>query len=281
MHRSDRYKHQKPKPKPKPESKPKPQEKPAPRRDSLFPGIAWEDDRGRRLDDEESHASRYRSHSRSHSRFSRTSNASAADPGIRYSLERGDHHELRPSSRVSDASSVGPPIGWDDDISSDGDEDDQDIDELWFPGAHADIGGGWPVPEGEAPMSHIPLVWIVREAQKSGLEFDEEKMQALDCLNGNAAEGNSMPTIEISTSTGNEKIEDGGENQSKFRSLLMGAASKGTLHDCLRFNQGTPAGTVLRWRLMEWLPFRRLDLTDDGKWKPIRWFVPLSSLMKL
>jgi hypothetical protein len=78
-----------------------------------------------------------------------------------------------------------------------------------------------------------------------------------------------MPTIEISTSAGEEKIDGG--SQSRFKKLLIDTAAKGKLHDCLRFNTGSPAGTVIRWRIMEWLPFRRLDLRDDGKWKPIRW----------
>jgi uncharacterized protein (DUF2235 family) len=37
----------------------------------------------------------------------------------------------------------------------------QDIEEVWFPGAHGDIGGGWDLPEGEEPLSHGPLVWMV------------------------------------------------------------------------------------------------------------------------
>lgn len=45
------------------------------------------------------------------------------------------------------------------------DEDDenaeQDIEEVWFPGAHGDIGGGWDLPDGEEPLSHGPLIWMV------------------------------------------------------------------------------------------------------------------------
>ena len=46
--------------------------------------------------------------------------------------------------------------------SDDGDENaEQDIEEVWFPGAHGDIGGGWDLPAGEEPLSHGPLVWMV------------------------------------------------------------------------------------------------------------------------
>lgn len=295
VHRSSRYKH---KPAPKPQVKPAqvklapaksahaiPAERreslfpetrhesivTGPRRDSLFPGTAGQvESRGRKGADEENHAFRYRSHSRAHSNMSHATDASEVDPRMSFGIEDHHHHGYRPPTGASEVSSIAAPIDWDDDLSSDGDEDDQDIEELWFPGGHADIGGGWAVEEGETPLSHVPLVWIVREAKKSGLELDEEKMQALDCLDNTLAEGNNNPMIEISTSTG-EKIEGNGMEQSGFKSRLVDTAIKGKIHDCLRFHSGSPAGTVIRWRLMEWMPFRRLDLTDDGKWKPIRW----------
>lgn len=39
------------------------------------------------------------------------------------------------------------------------DENDQDIDEVWFAGGHGDIGGGWQTTPGEKPASHVPLAW--------------------------------------------------------------------------------------------------------------------------
>lgn len=58
----------------------------------------------------------------------------------------------------------------------------QDIDEVWFPGCHADIGGGWEKLPGETwPLSHAPLVWMVREAERAGLRFDQRKTSKLNC----------------------------------------------------------------------------------------------------
>lgn len=49
----------------------------------------------------------------------------------------------------------------------------QDIEEVWFPGGHSDIGGGWSRSDKEIWMlSHAPLVWMIHEAMKAGLEFD-------------------------------------------------------------------------------------------------------------
>ena len=56
-----------------------------------------------------------------------------------------------------------PPIPPGDDETDEDEAAAQDIEELWFPGGHADLGGGWPVADGESPLSHGPLVWMVRE----------------------------------------------------------------------------------------------------------------------
>ena len=84
----------------------------------------------------------------------------------------------------------------------DEDEDDideaakQDIEELWFPGCHADLGGGWPLSKGEEnPLSHGPLVWMVREAQRAGLEFDLEKLLRANCCD----EDYNIPSHEITS----------------------------------------------------------------------------------
>jgi hypothetical protein len=215
--------------------------------------------------------SRYRSHSRPRSH---RSHSSVASINVEFSV--------RDTSVVDggDGSSLLLPIDWDDDMSSDGEEDDQDIQELWFPGGHGDIGGGWDIQPGEVPLSHVPLVWIVHEAQRSGLSFDPEKMEIFDCLDDSKGpSANDIPTIELSTAiTGDEeittsKIELG--NKAHFKAILRNTINNATVHDSLRFGGGLAWGGTLRWKLMEFLPFRRLDLGDNGKWKPIRWFVSL------
>lgn len=46
----------------------------------------------------------------------------------------------------------------------------QDIEQVWFAGVHADIGGGYP--ETESGLSKFPLAWMVQEAAAHGLEID-------------------------------------------------------------------------------------------------------------
>ena len=193
-------------------------------------------------------------------------------------------------------------------LDDDEDEDEtaeQSIEELWFPGGHADLGGGWPLSDGEeSPLSHGPLVWMVREAQRAGLDFDPEKMFQLKCCNEdfNMAlptlmrnQGRSIPEVQITSSPDSPKpsdlfrsphsdVEQPGwapglqpeaPKQSRFHDTLHKAATKGVLHDCLEFNNGFGKSSVITWKMMEYLPFRRMDLKPDGSWKAISLPLPM------
>lgn len=101
----------------------------------------------------------------------------------------------------------------------DDDEDEaanQDIEELWFPGCHADLGGGWRLADGEeSPLSHGPLVWMVREAQRAGLEFDRGKLFRFKCCDEDydipshsiVSDGPSLPQIQVSKPFSSPKSE--------------------------------------------------------------------------
>lgn len=184
-----------------------------------------------------------------------------------------------------------------------GEEDDddeaaeQDIEELWFPGCHADLGGGWPLTDGEeAALSHGPLVWMVREAQRAGLDFNSEMMIKLKCCDDNYSNwpdstdstqlgDPNVPEVQV-TSSSNPNIFDSPKSEScapgwvsglqpeepkrsEFHKFLHTASTKGILHDCLEFGGGLGRTSVLSWRIMEWLPFRRMDLKADGSWVAI------------
>ncbi|KAF2456700.1 hypothetical protein BDY21DRAFT_392908 [Lineolata rhizophorae] len=201
--------------------------------------------------------------------------------------------------------------GYDDE--SDEDETAQDIQEVWFAGCHADIGGGWPLNEGEhAALSHVPLVWMVREARRAGLRFDEEKLRALNCCPPDGfdeykrARGVNLPSIAVKPaspdgsderrpSNGDDAPADGaaaagatagngapappGGGQQhpqghRFLEALHLAGTRGRMHDVLRFDNGVGPASVVSWNLMEYLPFRRMDLQADGSWKSIAWPLP-------
>ena len=54
-----------------------------------------------------------------------------------------------------------------------------DLKQVWFAGAHSDVGGGHvPGPDG-ASLSYIPLEWMLREASAAGLGFESHLMRGL------------------------------------------------------------------------------------------------------
>jgi hypothetical protein len=200
----------------------------------------------------------------------------------------------------------------------------QDIEEVWFAGCHADIGGGWPLGQGEdAALSHVPLVWMVREAQRAGLNFDDVKVHSLNCSHTEPHNPSveappeappkprrqtlmHIPTIEIDPVSpspelpkcpnlkssfsqigkGNGEADEKGEAEveatyhhhyhlnSKFHMHLHAASTQGKTHDVLQFHNGVPRLSVISWNIMEYLPFRRMDLQADGTWKSITWPLP-------
>lgn len=48
--------------------------------------------------------------------------------------------------------------------------DDQTLEQVWFAGAHSDVGGGYPEPE----LAEIALLWMVDRARACGLAFDPD-----------------------------------------------------------------------------------------------------------
>lgn len=93
----------------------------------------------------------------------------------------------------------------------------------------------------------------------------------------NIPHSNSSPNIR--TTTLDEKAEKSEELvdtpvKSRYQHLLDFSATKGQIHDVLQFNNGAGAIGVISWNLMEYLPFRRMDLRPDGSWEAITWPLP-------
>ncbi|PHH85383.1 hypothetical protein CDD83_480 [Cordyceps sp. RAO-2017] len=192
---------------------------------------------------------------------------------------------------LSDAGPDGEGLDGDDD----GDDDNQDIDEVWFAGGHGDVGGGWQALDDRKSTSHVPLAWIVREAIKAGLPFDLDKVAEMGCMHDAAQEfGGGRPrsrnpdirvqdesdgvqqdprSPDMSPDMDDEKGWGARDRPSRFHGL-MHKAHTSPIHDSLVYGGGLGTVAVTAWNFMEWLPFRRMDLQQDGSWKPIRWPLP-------
>ena len=154
------------------------------------------------------------------------------------------------------------------------------------------------MPPGEVPLSFAPLVWMVREARKAGLQFDYEQMVKMNCIDPSGDDllpdlepyhSSSQPIPQFKVTVASPLANGAGSPdwfpptpsrtekepaQSKLYHTLEVAATRGRIHDCLCFNNGLPASSVISWKIMEWLPFRRMDLQADGSWSSISWPLP-------
>lgn len=50
----------------------------------------------------------------------------------------------------------------------------QTVQELWFPGVHSDIGGGYP----DDAVAYAPLLWIAEEARQAGVQWNDDELEA-------------------------------------------------------------------------------------------------------
>jgi uncharacterized protein (DUF2235 family) len=53
----------------------------------------------------------------------------------------------------------------------------RDVKQVWFPGVHCDVGGGYP--EAESGLSKIALAWMLDEAEAAGLLVDQVKRREI------------------------------------------------------------------------------------------------------
>ncbi|TKA30276.1 hypothetical protein B0A54_15354 [Friedmanniomyces endolithicus] len=155
-------------------------------------------------------------------------------------------------------------------------EGEQDILELWFAGQHGDIGGGWTLGPGEdRPASDLPLIWMLGEARKAGMPFDEDKLQASELLFHDLTQPAEVPVMrpgDQALRQSHSGMSSGPKMCSREDMDRLETATK--LHDSLVFGGGLSRKSVLSWQLMEYLPMRRMDLQPDGSWKPIAWPLP-------
>jgi len=61
----------------------------------------------------------------------------------------------------------------------------KDLKQVWFPGVHGDVGGGYP--EAESGLSKIALRWMLKEAIGAGLLVDPGRMDVILGMGGNYA----------------------------------------------------------------------------------------------
>jgi uncharacterized protein (DUF2235 family) len=67
-------------------------------------------------------------------------------------------------------------------------EGPKDLKQVWFPGVHSDVGGGYP--EEQSGLAKIALAWMLREAMAANLQTDPARV---DLVLGRAGGGYAEP----------------------------------------------------------------------------------------
>ncbi|OAA45084.1 hypothetical protein ISF_09612 [Cordyceps fumosorosea ARSEF 2679] len=164
--------------------------------------------------------------------------------------------------------------------------DDEDIQEVWFPGNHGDVGGGWPAldnnPLDQNNLEKMTLwqlvknFWTSRKAQGASGSLDDDRLQMSDI-----PLAWMIHQVELIGDKDTRAAVHWGRSLDKFKALMddrdkrKEEAETGFMHDCLAFGYGTGFIKVLMWKFMEWLPFiTRWELDgvdpDDKGWKNMR-----------
>ncbi|KAL8921769.1 MAG: hypothetical protein Q9208_005526 [Pyrenodesmia sp. 3 TL-2023] len=132
--------------------------------------------------------------------------------------------------------------------------DDSVVKEVWFAGAHGDIGGGWPLEEGQTQtLSTLPLKWMLDEIR--GLPESDGKIE-----------------FESQKSHKEPKVDTSGHKLNDFilEPQVKGAPTFPKPHDELKFGRAksgfmSMVATAF-WKLIEYIPlFSRLEYKDE-KW---------------
>ncbi|KAK5988422.1 hypothetical protein PT974_12576 [Cladobotryum mycophilum] len=152
----------------------------------------------------------------------------------------------------------------------------EDIKEIWFPGCHGDVGGGWPS-VADNPLDNkqdmtlwqrIKNFWRSRKPEGPSKDINHDRLQMSDIpLSWMIRElelvGQQEPSSAVKWN----------ENVDKFKKRFQQYkiyALESIYHDSLAFGYGTGFFKVLLWWFMEYLPLiTRWELVEN-KWVNVR-----------
>jgi hypothetical protein len=111
-------------------------------------------------------------------------------------------------------------------------------------------------------------------------DTNEEMLKTLSSEKSIEGAGKAMKPVTNGVDHSSPKAENNHDSEvlpedlPEFHKKLHAAATGGKIHDILCFDNGIGPFSVAAWNFMEYLPFRRMDLQDDGSWKSITWPLP-------
>lgn len=135
---------------------------------------------------------------------------------------------------------------------------EEDIKEVWFPGCHGDVGGGWPATENDnledqgntSYWSRIKNFWTTQRPKEATKDVRKDAFQMSDVALSwmiqeleAVGEKDPMSAVKWSNNVHGYKRAFAREDSQK-------QALKGIIHDSLSTGTGTGLMTVLLWKFM-------------------------------
>ncbi|KAF4976447.1 hypothetical protein FZEAL_6885 [Fusarium zealandicum] len=161
-------------------------------------------------------------------------------------------------------------------ISKNGNHDHEDIKEVWFPGCHGDVGGGWPSVEDNALDNNkagamtfwqrVKNFWTSRKAKEASKNINEDRLQMSDI-----PLAWMIREVELVGEKEPEAAVKWCHSLKQFKKLINDKVKRdqaytGFIHDSLSVGCGTAFFKVMMWKFMEFLPFiTRWELDDNKK----------------
>jgi len=152
----------------------------------------------------------------------------------------------------------------------------QDVKEVWFAGAHSDVGGGYP--ERESGLANICLVWMVSEAFDHGLRIDDGKATDMGLRARSVNPGVYYPANEHSSLRGSwwlaeviprmELQNPAGEHEGPKRHWVLKPTGMRNPHDSQKFPRGVRVHHSVRERIARGAPVPRNLELEHCTWEP-------------
>ncbi|KAI1765535.1 hypothetical protein GGR53DRAFT_465187 [Hypoxylon sp. FL1150] len=156
------------------------------------------------------------------------------------------------------------------------DHNHEDIKEVWFPGCHGDVGGGWPA-SADHPLDNsermtiwqrIKNFWTTRKAKEASQDAGRDQFQMSDIplawmIRELELVGQQEPLAAVKWTN---RVNGFKRRYQKKKDQAL----KGFIHDSLRYGHGTGFFGVLFWRFMEWLPLITRWELENNEWRNVR-----------
>ncbi|KAH9908410.1 hypothetical protein F4778DRAFT_795832 [Xylariomycetidae sp. FL2044] len=154
--------------------------------------------------------------------------------------------------------------------------EEEDMKEVWFPGCHGDVGGGWPAAQGH-PLDNsesmtfwqqIRNFWTSRKATCPSADVEADLFQMSDVpLAWMIHELELVGQLDPAAAVKWCKSVHGFKRSFQLKKQQ---ALHGYVHDPLRFGHGSGFFKVLFWKSLEWLPFITRWELKGNEWVNVR-----------